>query len=80
MVTQHSYSANSGVGVTFGGATKKLLYISIINKHYAACSITQKHSSPPPQHMCFKIGAAPLLLWKLTLLQLVSDSQKQRME
>ena len=51
---KHSYNANSGVGVTFGAATKKLLYISVRNKHCAACSIAQKHSSPPPQHMCFK--------------------------
>ena len=45
---KHSYNANSGVGVTFGAATKKLLYISVRNKHCAACSIAQKHSSPPP--------------------------------
>ena len=51
---KHSYNANSGVGVIFGAATKKLLCISVRNKYCAICSIAQKHSSPLPQHMCFK--------------------------
>ena len=51
---KHSYNANSGVGVIFGAATKKLLYIGVRNKYCAVCSIAQKHSSPPPEHMCFK--------------------------
>ena len=50
----HSYNANSGVGVIFGAATKKLLYIGIRNKYCAVCSIAQKCSSSPPDHMCFK--------------------------
>ena len=37
-----------------GAATKKLLYIGVKNKYCAICFIVQKHSSPPPQHMCFK--------------------------
>ena len=51
---KHSYNANSGVGVIFGAATKKLLYIGIRNKYCAVCSIAQKRSSSPPDHMCFK--------------------------
>ena len=51
---KHSYNANSGVGVIFGATTKKLLYIGIRKKYCAVCSIAQKHSSPSPQHMCFK--------------------------
>ena len=51
---KHSYNANSGVGVIFGAATKKLLYIGIRNKYCAVCSIAQKRSSSPPQHTCFK--------------------------
>ena len=51
---KHSYNANSGVGVIFGAVTKKLLYIGVRNKYCAVCSIAQKHSSLPPEHMCFK--------------------------
>ena len=51
---KHSYNANCFVDVIFGAATKKLLYIGVRNKYCAVCSIAQKHSSPPPQHMCFK--------------------------
>ena len=51
---KHSYNTNSGVGVIFGAATKKLLYIGVRNKYCVVCSISQKHSSPPPQHMCLK--------------------------
>ena len=77
---KHSYNANSGVGVTFGAATKKLLYISVRNKHCAACSIAQNTVHHHHNTCASKIGMAPPLLWKLTLLQLVSDSQKQCME
>ena len=51
---RHSYNANSGVGVIFGTATKKLLYIGVRNKYCVVCSSAQKHSSPLPQHMCLK--------------------------
>ena len=51
---KHSYNANSGVSVIFGAANKELLYIGVKNKYCAICSIAQKHSSPLPQHMCFK--------------------------
>ena len=51
---KHSYNANSGVGVIFGAATKKLLYMSVKNKYCAVCSIAQKKKSEPPNHQCFK--------------------------
>ena len=51
---KHFYNANFGVNVIFGAATKKLLFIGIRNKYCAICFIAQKHSLPPPQHMCFK--------------------------
>ena len=49
---KHSYNANC-VGVNFDAATKKLLYIEVRNKYCAVCPIAQKHSYPPPEHMCF---------------------------
>ena len=52
---KHSYNANSGVGVNFGAATKKLLYIGVRNKYCAVCSIAQKHNSSPPQHVLQKL-------------------------
>ena len=51
---QHSYNANSGVGVIFGAATNKLLYMGVRNKYCAVCSIAQRNKVDPPQHMCFK--------------------------
>ena len=48
---KHSYNANSGVGVTFGAATKKLLYMGVKNKYCAVCS---KEKSKPPNHKYFK--------------------------
>ena len=51
---KHSYNANSGVGVIFGAATKKLLYMGVKNKYCAVCSIAQKKKSKPPNHQCFK--------------------------
>ena len=50
----HSYNANSGVGVIFGAATKKLLYIGVRNKYCAVCSIAKKKQLTPPQHKCLK--------------------------
>lgn len=51
---KHSYNANSGVGVIFGAATKKLLYMGVKNKYCAVCSIAQRKSIQPSRHMCFK--------------------------
>ena len=50
----HSYSANSGVGVIFEAATKKLLYIGVKDKYCAVCSIAHKKHTKPPDHKCFK--------------------------
>ena len=51
---KHSYNANSGVGVIFGAATKKLLYIGVKNKYCAVCSIAQRKAIEPLHHVCFK--------------------------
>ena len=51
---KYSYNPNSGVGVIFGAATKKLLYMGIKNKYCAVCSIAQKKNSESPNHKCFK--------------------------
>ena len=36
---KHSYNAQSGVGMTFGAATTKLLYIGVRNKYCAVCAV-----------------------------------------
>ena len=51
---KHSFNANSGVGVIFGAATKKLLYIGVRNKYCAVCSIAKRKGLEPSHHMCFK--------------------------
>ena len=51
---KHSFNANSGIGVTFGAATKKLLYMGVKNKYCAVCSIAQRKGLKPSYHMCFK--------------------------
>ena len=65
---KHSYNANSGVGVIFGAATKKLLYIGIRNKFCAVCSIAQNTVLHHHSTHVLKIGLALQLQWKLTLL------------
>jgi len=35
---KHSYNTNSGMGIIFGAATKKLLYVEVRNKYCAVCS------------------------------------------
>ena len=51
---KHSHNANSEVGVVFGAATKKLLYMDVKNKYCAVCSIAKKKQTEPPNHQCFK--------------------------
>jgi len=50
---QHSYNANSGVGVIFA-ATNKLLYMGVGNNYCAVFSIAHNNKVDPSQHMCFK--------------------------
>ena len=50
---KHSYNAKSGVGVIFGAATKKLLFIGVRNKYCSICAISQRKNSPPPPHQCY---------------------------
>ena len=50
---KHSFNANSGIEVTFGAATKKLLYMGVKNKYCAVCSIVQRKGLKPSYHTCF---------------------------
>ena len=51
---KHSYNAKSGVGVIFGAATKKLLFIGVRNKYCSVCAISERKNSPPPFHQCYR--------------------------
>ena len=51
---KHSYNAKFGVGVIFGAATKKLLFIGVRNKYCSVCAISDHNNSPHPSHQCFK--------------------------
>ena len=44
---KHLYNAKNGVGVIFGAATKKLLFMGVRNKCCSVCL-------PTPSHQCFK--------------------------
>jgi len=48
------HDAKSGVGVIFGAATKKLLYIDVRNKYCTVYAIYERMQSPTPEHTCFK--------------------------
>ena len=51
---KHSYNAKSGVGIIFGAATKKLLFIGVRNKYCSVCAISKRKNSPPPSHQCYR--------------------------
>ena len=51
---KHSYNAKSGVGVIFGAATKKLLFIGVRNKYCSVCAVSEHCNVPTPSHQCFK--------------------------
>ncbi len=51
---KHTYNANSGVGVIFGNATKRLVCIGVRNKYCSICSIAEKKGNNIPDHQCFK--------------------------
>ena len=40
----HSYNAKSGVGVIFGAATKKLLFIRVRNKYCSVCALSDRNN------------------------------------
>ena len=42
------------IGVIFGAATKKLLFIGVRNKYCSVCAISDRNNSPRPSHQCFK--------------------------
>ena len=48
---KHSYNA---VGVIFGAATQKLLYIWVRIKYSSVCAVHKRKQSPMPEHRCFK--------------------------
>ena len=60
---KHSYNVKSGVGVIFGAATKKLLFIGVRNKYCSVCAASEHHNLPTPSHQRFKVL---LVLWRLT--------------
>jgi len=51
---KHSYNAKCGVGVLFGAATKKLLFIGVRNKYCSVCAVSEHQGSLPQSHQCFK--------------------------
>ena len=51
---KHSYNAKCGVGIIFGAATKKLLFIGVRNKYCSVCAISEHQSRPTPSHHCLK--------------------------
>ena len=48
-----SYTANSGVGVIFGAATKVLSFIGIRNKYFSVCAISARNNVTVSPHQCF---------------------------
>ena len=51
---KHSYNANSGVGVIFGLATQRLLFIGVRNKYCSICSIADRKGECVREHNCIK--------------------------
>ena len=51
---KHSYNAKSGVGVIFGLATKKLLFLGIRNKYCSVCAIAEHKAESSPKHICYR--------------------------
>ena len=52
---KHSYNAKYGVGVIFGAATKRLLFIGVQNKYCSICAISEHQNlATTPTHQCFK--------------------------
>lgn len=51
---KHSYNAYGGVGVIFGAATKKLLYIGVRNKYCSICQRAENQHELPKDHNCYK--------------------------
>ena len=51
---KHTYNANSGVGVIFGNATRRLLFIGVRNKYCSVCSIDVRKGEEVRHHHCFK--------------------------
>ena len=73
---QHSYNANSGVGVIFGVATNKLLYIGVRNKY---CAVALLYITIRLTHLNTCVLRTGQLQWKLTSLLLDSEYQRKYM-
>jgi len=50
---QQSYNANSGVGVIFGAATKRLPHIRVRSKYCSICAVSKGKNVPAPEHKCY---------------------------
>ena len=51
---KHSYNAKSEVGVIFGLATKKLLFLGIRNKYCSVCAIAEHKAESSPKYICYR--------------------------
>ena len=51
---KYFYNAKSNVGVIFGAAPKKLLFIEVRNRYCSVCAVSEHHNLPTPSHRCFK--------------------------
>ena len=51
---KQSYNAKSGVGVVFGLATKKLLFLGVRNKYCSVCPIAEHKEVESPKHLCYR--------------------------
>ena len=51
---KQSYNAKSGVGVVFGLATKKLLFLGVRNKYCSVCAIAEHKEVESPKHLCYR--------------------------
>ncbi|XP_053391945.1 uncharacterized protein LOC128554669 [Mercenaria mercenaria] len=51
---KHSYNAFGGVGVIFGAATQKLLYMGVRNKQCVICNKAESENKTPKLHNCYK--------------------------
>ena len=71
---RHSYNANSGVGVIFGAATTRLLYIGVRNKYCLMCAVSKGKDILHQNAIATAAGLAAPVAWRLTsgFLQLES--------
>ena len=54
MSLRHSYNARSGVAVSFGKETKKLLFLAVRTKYSLLCPIAENRERHPEQLACYR--------------------------